>query len=400
MFSARKDSVCNVRLVLDPFMAMDNKTVLVLGAGFTRAVVPAAPLIVDDYGVPSLIAEFANLKSAKSILERAVIPGSAGHVNLEDLLTRLMGLPYDTADARHELALVTSRLLSQVVSKIEFAKAAGVDDPTVRRLASAISNSGASVVTFNYDDVLDKALYELFPMVDMRPEHWHPDGGYGFLCLPSSVTVAQAPIWMNKCATLLLKLHGSVNWRCRLGDVGPRSPNHVLHHEAWFHEQNIVHFAQPRPTLSEFEEYLERDALIIPPVLLKHELTLHPVMRLVWTRARSKLLESTRVIFIGYSFPITDLAAKMLFQETLTQRTDVAVQVVDVGGNHATALERRYRELLNPIVPEFDFSGAKSWIENNAPGPPAVGAAVAAAEAAAAPSVAAAPAAPAMVPTA
>jgi len=307
---------------------MDNKTVLVLGAGFTRAIVPTAPLIRGDFGVPSLIAEFANLKSAKSVLERAVIPGTGGHVNLEDLLTRLMGMPYDTADARHEFALVTSRLLSEVVTKIASAKIAGVDDVTVRRLASAISNSGASVVTFNYDDVLDKALYEMFPMTDARPEHWHPDGGYGFLCLPSRATVVTGPIWMNVCATLLLKLHGSINWRCRLGVVGPRSPNDVLHHEAWFHEENRFHLSQPELTLGDLEGYLEHDALIIPPVLLKHELTLHPVMRLVWTHARSRLLEATHVTFVGYSFPITDLAAKTLFRETLTHRTDVSVRVV------------------------------------------------------------------------
>jgi hypothetical protein len=52
---------------------------------------PAAPLMVGDYGITALITEFANFSSAKSVLEQARIPGT-GHVNLEDLLTRLMAL--------------------------------------------------------------------------------------------------------------------------------------------------------------------------------------------------------------------------------------------------------------------------------------------------------------------
>jgi hypothetical protein len=363
---------------------VDNKTVLVLGAGFTRAVVPAAPLMVGDFGVPALLAEFASLNSARSVLQNAVIPGTPGHVNLEDLLTRLMGLPFDTTDARHEFALLTSRLLNQVVGRLDAAKTARVDETSVRRLASAICTAGASVVTFNYDDVLDKALYEMYVPNDPSPQHWHPDGGYGFLCQPSWVTVAQNAIWMNKCATFLLKLHGSLNWRCRLGDVGPRNPAHVLHHEPWFIDQWRMHPAQPVLTLAEIEEYLERDALIIPPVLLKHDLTLHPVMRLVWAQAREKLLSATNVVFIGYSFPTTDLAAKMLFRETLVPRTDVAVHVVDVEGVHSAAHRARYQELLAPITPTFEFDGARRWIEQNtpagelpAPAAPAVGAAAA-----------------------
>jgi hypothetical protein len=127
--------------------------------------------------------------------------------------------------------------------------------------------------------------------------------------------------------------------------------------------------AQPRATPSKVEEYLERDALMILPVLLKHDLTLHPVMRLVWTRAREKLLAATRVTFIGYSFPVTDLAAKMLFRETLTRRTDVTVHVVDIEEDRSCALRDRYREFLGPIHPTFEFDGAKAWIERNTPAP-------------------------------
>jgi hypothetical protein len=341
---------------------MDSNTVLVLGAGFTRAIVPAAPLIVGDYGVPALCKEFANFPTARLILEKAQIPSTPGDVDLERLMTRLTGMPYDSVDGRHECALATSRLLSALVGKLKGAKAAGFDLSLVKQFAQIVYDNQLSIVTFNYDDIVDEGLFQT-PGIT-APKFWHPDGGYGFFCKPGHTTVVTTPIFMNECRNLLLKLHGSVNWRFTLGNQLPRVPETVLHQETWFTEHAMAPVLSPAIERS-VEDYLEPDPLIVPPVLNKSDLSLHPVLRLVWARARDKLAAATKVIFLGYSFPPTDLAARMLFQETLTHRSGVALQVVNVDGPGANNLQMRYQELFSPLDPQFDFGGAADWIRRS-----------------------------------
>src|SRR5882724_1158992 len=137
---------------------MSEKTVYVLGAGFTRAFVPQSPLLVGDYGIPQLQKNFASFKHAAAILDDALAQGTNGHINLERLMTRLSGMPYDSTDNRLELALLETALRKSLVQRIEGAKASGVDWQTMKEFANCVLAEKASIVTFNYDDALDKAL--------------------------------------------------------------------------------------------------------------------------------------------------------------------------------------------------------------------------------------------------
>jgi hypothetical protein len=203
---------------------------------------------------------------------------------------------------RRELALLESELRRSLINRIERAKAAGVDRDTLASFARFVVTSGASIVTFNYDDILDEALWKFNPVTSgWSPDsrYWHPDGGYGFFCRPSSVCVADSSIFMDRPRSVLLKLHGSVNWRTRLGEGAPRGPAALLHHEVWM-PRHTPHFGDPFED-HEIESHLEPEPFIVPPVLLKTGLTLHPVLRVVWAAAREKLSEATRVVFMGYS---------------------------------------------------------------------------------------------------
>src|SRR5712692_9146095 len=76
-------------------------TVFVLGAGFTKAFLREAPLLIDDYGAEALKAKFGAFRDAVALLEleleltlKEKYP--AGWINLERLMTRLAGgMPYD-----------------------------------------------------------------------------------------------------------------------------------------------------------------------------------------------------------------------------------------------------------------------------------------------------------------
>lgn len=116
---------------------------------------------------------------------------------------------------------------------------------------------------------------------------------------------------------------------------------------------------------SDIEAHLEPAPFIVPPVLVKSELSRHPVLRVVWAAALKKLREAKEVVFIGYSLPQTDLAARMLFRESLRRR-DVNVHVVDysLDGRPNERLKESYRLTLQENSDDrFDFVGASARIE-------------------------------------
>lgn len=224
---------------------MSDGMVFVLGAGFTRALVPKAPLLVDDYDIPRLRERFTSFSYATAILDHALAEGSNGHIDLERLLTRLSGMPYDAADAHRELALLETALRKSLVQRLKEAKASEVDRENLVAFARMVLAKGASIVTFNYDDVLDQALWEVNRVTTGYPPskpYWHPDGGYGFFCRPSIASVADSSVYMDLPGTLLLKLHGSINWHWRLGEGTARGPTGLLHHVG------LVSSAEPNST--------------------------------------------------------------------------------------------------------------------------------------------------------
>ena len=72
----------------------------------------------------------------------------------------------------------------------------------------------------------------------------------------------------------LLKLHGSVNWRPKLGHSGPVAVDAITHHHDWSglmtHSPDIA---------GQIAGQLEPESVIVPPVLTKTSLAEQPVLR-------------------------------------------------------------------------------------------------------------------------
>ena len=83
----------------------------VTGAGFTRAFVPNAPLLVDNFDTDHVVAAVRSLPAASQILEAECNRHEDGFINLERLMTRLHELmPYDHRDrSTDEFAFLFSR---------------------------------------------------------------------------------------------------------------------------------------------------------------------------------------------------------------------------------------------------------------------------------------------------
>ena len=98
---------------------MEGSTVLITGAGFTKAFVEDAPLLEDDWS--DMLEPFKNEKqfpTVSKIISDAATTGNK--VNLEKIFTRVdAGMPYDRPDIEAELKLASYKLKWGLKEKFE-----------------------------------------------------------------------------------------------------------------------------------------------------------------------------------------------------------------------------------------------------------------------------------------
>jgi hypothetical protein len=346
---------------------LDEHSVIVLGAGATRAFLPAAPLAEDDYNLKHLSDQFRGFPYAYRLLESERHRRSNGTINIEQLMTRLQGrMPYDSSDATAQQSLLLSELMREFIRKITFARQKELHKDELAAFAKVCVNKSVTCITFNYDDVLDQALWEVNPIHSgnphhTQPKHWHPDGGYGFFIRPSSLAVQDKPQYMDTTSMLLLKLHGSINWYPRKGERPPYTINALHHDEDWFGlDSHMIPIAQ-----ATVARHFESDPLIIPPVLDKTALSNEPVLQVVWSLAKDALSRASQVFFVGYSMPVTDMAAGFLFNESLEGNSHF-IRVINLATKEENKEQTRsaYRKLFPKLKDDqFEFEGALKWVQ-------------------------------------
>ena len=335
----------------DAAEAASLKHVIVTGAGFTRALVPGAPLLVDDFCNDALEEKVRGLPNASRLLDRERSNHPEGHIDIERLMTRLDALmPYDYADdvgnAANKYAFLLSELRRAFLDRLQEARQGDIEREELDRFAKYCADNGCCCITLNYDDFLDKALDQT--------GHWNPYRGYGFFCRSSRDTIASLTLGEMGSRLLLLKLHGSLNWRPKLGYAYPVALDSITHHNLWNGGDLDSHHLEPEP-------------VIVPPVLSKSSLVEQPVLRLVWSRAFTELATAHQVTFIGYSFPTTDIAVRTLFSEAMEDLPRENITIVNLAGDEsgADATRTAYRAALGDIPDEqFQFDGALEWIHN------------------------------------
>ncbi len=329
--------------------AASRKHVIVTGAGFTRALVPGAPLLVDDFCNDALQEKVRGLSNASRLLERERSNHPEGHIDIERLMTRLDALmPYDYADnagnAANEYAFLLSELRRALLDRLQEARRGDIEREQLDRFAQYCADTGCCYITFNYDDFLDRALEQTGA--------WNPYRGYGFFCRSSGDGIARFSVGTFDSRLLILKLHGSLNWRPKLGYSYPVALDSITHHHNWNGGDLDAHHLEPEP-------------VIVPPVLSKSSLVEQPVLRLVWSRAFAELATADQITFIGYSFPTTDIAVRTLFAEAMEDLPRDNVTIVNLADDddEADATRTAYRAALGHIPDEqFHFDGALDWI--------------------------------------
>jgi hypothetical protein len=188
-----------------------------------------------------------------------------------------------------------------------------------------IATRASTVITFNYDLVLDDALRR----VEANPGYELNNATYD-------------EIKVGYPAVSFLKLHGSTNWAiCGCNHI------HVLGEKAT--SDPSLFRSMPRRKCGKPGLRL----LLVPPSWDKSEYS--GIMQPVWRKAVEAIQTATRICVIGYSMPETDAFFKFLLTLGLAENDHLyKLVVVDwlqntLEQNHTNNIEARWREMLEGV---------------------------------------------------
>ena len=181
-----------------------------------------------------------------------------------------------------------------------------------------------NIATFNYDLVLDDALY--------KRGDWHPEDGYGitFNSLPEKIR----KLGNMKSKVHIYKLHGSLNWELGCGD------------------QIRLSFCSDDQKPTPYEGKYP-GSWIMPTFFKNFGVPLLDV----WQKARRALNIADEIIVIGYSLPEADSDARLLLGTN--QIEDKKLIIVDP---NAKCLQERYKAITKNQNPEL-FCSLADYLE-------------------------------------
>jgi hypothetical protein len=274
--------------------------VIVLGAGFSRAISDRMPLMGD------LRAQFED----RLRLHRTVFEPYGGDVEawLAYLASDQPWLGDSENLSNRALFSRSIDVLYDVIIKAQ-AQAEEARPSWLDRMAWQWSHENVTVLTFNYDTLLETAFQRVgwaravsafyaAPLTERYP-------------VGSSRMLSASP--PSRKVPTVLKLHGSVNW----WHGGSNAP---------LTEQMVYH---PRPSAQSRSEPLFADLqpFLVPPTSIKNGYYGRSGLVTQWRLAAEALRAADQVDVIGYSFPASDLPTRTFLSSTI--RPDARVRVID-----------------------------------------------------------------------
>ncbi len=346
--------------------------VVILGAGFSKAVGCHMPTS-DELG--DAVKE--RLQGSGNRLPDELTRGS-----FEEWLSRLAEdqpdlLEHENLQGRRYFSLI-SRTIAEIIQKREDEVTQGGDWPPtwLRAFLGAAHGRRATVITFNYDTLLERAVNACrFSDLDVL---W--DGRVRSCDVLSHLPARADQSEGGPYSTFrLLKLHGSVSFHHTPGDpMGGSLVRWPLSDELHLSAPTPSLFdAAPPPSLPGKAEtdderkqrlLFGREPFIVPPAASKNAFYGMPFVRGLWRQAREAIREAGHVYLVGYSLPETDLVTVGLLRENLN--THARVWIVNRPGDHRLeeVTERAGRLLrcdVTPIYPDSD-EAIKHWAAQTA----------------------------------
>ena len=203
------------------------------------------------------------------------------------------------------------------------------------------ANSGDVFITFNYDALLERALYSL--------GRWSPRDGYGFEIDFEEIErwKGHKPAVLGRSDVKVLKLHGSVGWHIN------EEINKIFLNR-WKLLKNFIPGIRDAAEPDDIREQDERPIVIEPSFIKSIE---QRELLDLWDEARKVLEEAKEVFILGYSMPQADAYAQNLIVHSIRANPNrPKVTVVDPDKNTLD----RYEELLGFQI-EKQRSKVEEW---------------------------------------
>jgi hypothetical protein len=328
---------------------MTQSDVLILGAGFSRAVHDSMPLL-DDLREEVLI--------EADLVNDGRVPSSAFEhaYTLEDWLSTLSERqPYLNEQTNLENAALFHQIRSAMVKVLlrrEDEACVTAFPRWFTSLVQLVHHRRATVITLNYDRLIEVALIKSglrdlalddMPLIDVRS---------ALFDVPPTrlraVTYRDLGPYKPSWTMRLLKLHGSLDWWMGQGDA----TGSTLVREDLQLDQNGM------PTQSTVAErtrdFTGREVFLVPPTLTKTNYFSNLVTRQLWQDAHSALSDADHVAIIGYSLPPGDSMMSGLLVSALN-KPNVSVAVVN-----RDALDIAEKAERLGISPVTNFTGNES----------------------------------------
>jgi len=301
--------------------------VLVLGAGFSRAISDRAPL-TDELG---------NLVIDR--LKRLDLPTPAGGFSngyFEAWLSRLAEDQPDLSESdnlqnRYWFSRVTEAMYS-VLTDRENQILTGNPPAWLFKLLSVAHARRLSIITFNYDTLIEQAV-RVHRLYDWSSRESVNDGDI-VNDLPPPPRRGTFSRGEPAASFLLLKLHGSTNTWWVHDDVSGATVNRWGPFGAWGKPVEVDEARRRR-------ELPGRSPFIVPPAASKSAYYRNPITREFWQSAAKSLSTASRVAILGFSLPATDLVASGMFGNHLTSHP-VEISIADVDPD---PIEKRLQRL-------------------------------------------------------
>jgi hypothetical protein len=339
-------------------MELPRPIVVLLGAGATRAAFeirkPPPPIDNDFFEIAGQIKGRGTGRLAKQVMKDVFdlyqrVTGIGLEEYYRDIEARLelsnfaksKHRPKDWKERTHRLEELVRRVLIHTTCDFD----GGVAKPLVSEIHQPILQRlkrGDTIITFNYDTVLEEAL-------PSKGKAWTPRGGYGLNA--TGVTHDWSKRWFSsrelegseESEIELLKLHGSLNW-------------------ALYSTSNVRLKHRPYVVRSRNGKPVFETTAIVPPGW--HKRVDRNPYNALWRKARLQLEKCATLVVVGYSLPETDLIAKALFLEACRSRVSQnklikELHIADISDSVRKRIVNIFVPALGPHGNVFRYSSAK-----------------------------------------
>jgi len=318
----------------------DMKTVLIIGAGSTRA--EACTKQCPQRTLPPLDTDFFHLSNYHKVKENIEILSryirrnysielsKSPYPRMEEIFgmvysdTRMKPPPSGSKEAYVALLGIYKRVILETTNPLSPTNRG----PLAKLLKNTLLKGGCNIITFNQDLLIEKALVGLN---DIRSV-WYPNDGYmrNFsMTVPTSKTVDRfktgGKLYTSKVG--LMKLHGSLNWYT-LTTSKDKIPSTMTSSKEI---KCTTHIKIP-PELTYVSSGGYRKnwftwPVIIPPVYEKGAFITDAITP-IWNSARDEIKEADEIIVYGYSFPNADQQSKSFFRRARVKNTTLKRLIV------------------------------------------------------------------------